>query len=635
LVVTLLDASNRVSNVELENNDDEVEHEIIKSITRCKNDQHELVWQWLNKYQTCLWCTACQHMKASMTNTYKAQTPIEDGVHKSTSKAIPKRLSRVRQTGKGRSSTPSSSDQQNTLTQMDFGTPRRFALDAQIADSDEEEESTEARPTKRVKTEIVPSTLALQQSTLTQMDFVKLMRQGIPDSEEEDIEDDSDLENFEKFAGKELGQSLAQRKTDVGREEIEEAVLDGFTEEHAEDLADTRRENRQSNASRLIAVQNSTDEIDDKSSSPAKVPTTPRRPRTETVPSSQTPPATPISIPGSKERPFQSSTDDPPASPTPIRMGPPNLPRPRPSPMAPPALPVPQFSPLAPPHLSMPGRSPLKQKDANADILAQTQSEFHTQTQTQTSPITKQRVQDFNQRWAELTGNYDNIPANRRSKKPTKPQHESFDMGDATQAELLGINLEEYIGLRNSEQDPYPLQPIREDTETKPARELVDDTSVPATSPVKKNEIIVIPSSQDDEYVPASSPMSEDRPALQDSVVPASSPQPRKVFKDLQLESTNHMVPDTQLDIQFSQTSIRPSQASTAPATPTAVQSKAVQNIELPSPSRQLFEESGRSPLQLITISQLIPSSLIASVPRPHDSESLSDEESGDEEEEL
>ena len=72
---------------------------------------------------------------------------------------------------------------------MDFATPRQFAMDAEIANSDDEGEFLEERPFKRIKTgEPISSTPSLlKQSTLTQIDFVKLMREGIPDSDEDPI----------------------------------------------------------------------------------------------------------------------------------------------------------------------------------------------------------------------------------------------------------------------------------------------------------------------------------------------------------------------------------------------------------------------------------------------------------------
>src|ERR1700753_3907760 len=122
-----------------------------------------------------------------MPSTFKRRTPIQDRIYRSSPATVQSKLPKLQKVIRRVSSTPSSAKHQSTLTQMDFATPRQFAMDAEIANSDDEGEFLEERPFKRIKTgEPISSTPSLlKQSTLTQIDFVKLMREGIPDSDED------------------------------------------------------------------------------------------------------------------------------------------------------------------------------------------------------------------------------------------------------------------------------------------------------------------------------------------------------------------------------------------------------------------------------------------------------------------
>jgi hypothetical protein len=458
-------------------------------------------------------------------------------------------------------------DSQYTLTQINFAPETEF-----IVDSEGEDDEHQGRPLTKRRRKLGPKEELKKQTTLTQMDFVSYL----------------------------------------GRFDISD-ISDDEVEPEAEPVA---KEYADEPNSRIVPNSSSQPPIDDpprieqyeeqpaqfQNEGPATAPSTPKRVRLLPVPSSQTPSATPISIRGSSPRKESSRSEvPPPTSPTPKSRA---------------------LDPLV---------SPLQQA-LNPGFSFQTQ----VQTQTQTSPSTKRRIVDFNKKWVRISreksfekralqtdDHHTNIsPTERSNDQLTSPETRAnreeeldeaeFSIGEETQAALLhkrrGSWLSDSQGTTNDDS------------------EVLDHTegSVHTISGGRSFEIPVFEDESEGQAELVSS-----NENYHDSLKRVASPPP---------------VPNQDMDGQQQQTSpIHPSQASTVPCTPqiwqpplllavpegSTAQSHSytaldifVQNTngEIHTPQVSVGGESQFSPPVgslpkggLITISQLIPSSLIGS----------------------
>jgi hypothetical protein len=582
---------------------------------------------------------------------YKRRTPIQDRVYKSSPVMVQSKFPRLKQMVRTATSTPSSSEHQATLTQMDFGTPRQFAIDAEIPNSDDEGDEIDEPPPKRARTraavrERISSTPGSTiQSTLTQMDWA-LMGQGILDSDEEDEEGDG--AELPSIHDEHIVRSVFLTVPKAQMEDISSEPLPGSRGPPFEEPSD-----------KIIVP-----------GSDQSVPETPRRSRDETIPSSQTPSATPISIPGSRHRttraelvaaaaasPTPSSTRRSPElihTPSRSRRSLPNklhhsgrtTPTPKSRNLASSLMPP----TMAPPALPLRHESPLKEKSQN--IVPQIPVEWlRTQSQTQTTPRTKQKVMDFNSKWALLTGNPNDMPNKNWTPKSKggqashMPVHASFSIGDSTQAAMLQIEMENVLS-----------GPDVEETQSEQTKA---NANVQRSG--TRGKVIVIQSSQDDECHQGSSQLTEPEEdddgeygtteIQNESLVPASSPIvpgfAHITRSGLYVGPFSHIVPDTQNHVSGSELpvlgAIRSSQASTTAGTPHSPDVNVTPTGRIPATSPgnargqapppmldslPMFGNTspqrdfpGTSPTRVITVSQLIPSSLLESVPRPQQDE--------------
>jgi hypothetical protein len=238
-------------------------------------------------------------------------------------------------------------DNQSTLTQMQFGSPigqSDFDSTDIIPDSEEdgEEEVVSIRARKRKRNVSLPKLDLRKQTTLTQMDFVSLLRYDDPLQLFEDENDDNNDQPNEI--------DMMQNDIHDSRHDQHQIIPNSSPEPPVRDPP------------RIEAAQNESPAIKE-SNQAVSVPRTPKRVRQTPVPSSQTPTATPLSIHSDKGK----ILDDIPY---------PTSPTPKPRSKE-------QQSPI----------SSSEKKSLNTE----------TQTQTQTSPTTKRRITDFNNRWLQLS----------------------------------------------------------------------------------------------------------------------------------------------------------------------------------------------------------------------------------------
>jgi hypothetical protein len=577
---------------------------------------------------------------------YRRSTPVKDRIYRSSPALVQSKLANVRQTVKYFAMVPPSTMErrQSTLTQMEFG--RKFGLDAEIADSDEEDddyvEEVQQRPKKKAKTveRSFGTPGLLKQSTLTQMDFGRIMH-GIPDSDDEDMDQEVELE----VSGVE--EATAHNLLSV--HDIEEEPLQTMTrQQHAED-PESYGPGCESHASPRYEPSSviQSPELCKPNEQPHETPQTPRHPRTKTIPSSQTPSATPISIPNTRRLPAQED----PISPTPARrISPPSRPR-----LSSPSTRKKDSFPtiMAPPAKPVVKRSAQKEQtpEIETTISPVTQPLVHTQSQTQTTPRTKIKIRDFNRRWEELTGG----PQILKPKLGTLVEENSFSMSEQTQEMLLEIDMSALTKVRQSspdghheavrfaENDPKVIEAGANEWEEE-SQLVNEEKRAEYLLRLQKREVIVIESSQDSEGALDCSQVTEvEEPAShhtrygQHSIVPVSSPRirgsPETGFAP---RATNNIVLDTQHQSQhvLQQPFPSSSQASTTAGTPLELFAESNRIVATSAPRHidhaddefppmeneaDFGEESIASTIypNQITVSQLLPSSLLESVPRP------------------
>lgn len=291
-------------------------------------------------------------------------------------------------------------DNQSTLTQMQFGTPTGHndfdSIDIIANSSDDEEEAQLHLPPKKRKRNVsLPKVDLRKQTTLTQMDFVSMLRYDdsiqISDDENEKIQN----------------HAIDMIQPDIHDYDDEEVRIIPNSSPQSYPRDPPRIEEFQREESQRVQPDHSLSE-----------PSTPKRIRQTPIPSSQTPSATPLSV---RSKPG-GIPDEPSLSTSPT-------PGPR-----------------------------IKEQPVSISSSKEISLTTSTQTQTQTSPTTKRRITDFNSRWAQLSKEMfraDLPPTNRScgllgvksldlKDKIETPQlceyrgnRRAYDLGEETQAAFI------------------------------------------------------------------------------------------------------------------------------------------------------------------------------------------------------
>ncbi|KAF2670577.1 hypothetical protein BT63DRAFT_241509 [Microthyrium microscopicum] len=415
---------------------------------------------------------------------YRNSTPAAERVYKSTPKSIQTRFpsTLMRRSARATPSTPASLARQNTLTQMEFPTPRSSRLPSsrrrprvqlEISDSETDDDYEESSRKKRRKIEpakrLKPG--LKKQDTLTQMDFVKLGKSLWSDEDDDNLTFPEE-KPFEEGRGD--NGSEHEQEHEEGYEEVMGDVDPMIESDQGHGDALCAVESVSSPVQNLRVIPDSEEMMETQTQSKVinpQDPQTPKKAHKLEIPSSQTPSGTPFSI--HSRRVARARDADNEASPTPIRV------RTnasiqenereeeiQSSPVAAAYMfQAPKKSPtratLSSPKLMEPGeidmyhyRGPKDSQNPESqtgrtnhysnNLQTQTLPSHETQTQTQQTPRTKIKIQEFNARWAEIN-------RKRRPMAPPqfKPRHDAikshqqmsldddaFTLGEETQLAL-------------------------------------------------------------------------------------------------------------------------------------------------------------------------------------------------------
>lgn len=229
----------------------------------------------------------------------RAKKPAAEQTFKSKPALKQKRLPARRRTVTHKSKRPPLEKRQSTLTQIvDFG---RLSSREELDDISDDDEFDEKRPpNKRRRTSAKTKSESRKDRTLTQMDFVKTPKRTMPvdDSEEEGtLSDEEDLGNEELHLTPRPGtKGLNLRRSP--RRILEIADSTESLETIGSISAGHRTVNEEESREQVTTtITNNDAGIENRGHAmlPPVVPQTPKRVRMLVVPSSQTPPTTPLS----------------------------------------------------------------------------------------------------------------------------------------------------------------------------------------------------------------------------------------------------------------------------------------------------------------------------------------------------